>query len=422
MSSVWERGVELPKFETVKSDKKVDVLIIGGGMAGLLCGYFLQGRSAKYAIIEKNRIAGGVTKNTTAKITSQHGLIYSGLCQDFGQEKAAAYLKANELALAQYRKMAAEIDCDFEEKTNFIYTTEDKGKILDEVEAVEKIGGKAIYTEQAEVPYKIEAAVGFAKQAQFNPLKFISAIAPDLAIYEESFATKFNADRVIVATHFPFMDKYGMYFMKMYQQRSYVLALKDAAKVDQMYIGNRQKGDKLHNLSFRTYKDYLLIGGCGARTGTKCGAFDELREAAKTYYPESKEAAAWATQDCMTLDGIPYIGRYTKKKEGLYVATGFNKWGMTNSMAAAMLLTGNMDKELAEVFRPDRSMMKPQLFINGLESAKNLMKPVGHRCTHLGCALKWNKAEKTWDCPCHGSRFEEDGKIIDNPAQKNLKG
>ena len=339
--------------------------------------------------------------------------------------------------------MAAEIDCDFEEKTNFIYTTEDKGKILDEVEAVEKIGGKAIYTEQAEVPYKIEAAVGFAKQAQFNPLKFISAIAPDLAIYEESFATKidkehfgysvtvvngqgrtvkFNADRVIVATHFPFMDKYGMYFMKMYQQRSYVLALKDAAKVDQMYIGNRQKGDKLHNLSFRTYKDYLLIGGCGARTGTKCGAFDELREAAKTYYPESKEAAAWATQDCMTLDGIPYIGRYTKKKEGLYVATGFNKWGMTNSMAAAMLLTGNMDKELAEVFRPDRSMMKPQLFINGLESAKNLMKPVGHRCTHLGCALKWNKAEKTWDCPCHGSRFEEDGKIIDNPAQKNLKG
>ena len=124
----------------------------------------------------------------------------------------------------------------------------------------------------------------------------------------------------------------------------------------------------------------------------------------------------------MTLDGIPYIGRYTKKKEGLYVATGFNKWGMTNSMAAAMLLTGNMDKELAEVFRPDRSMMKPQLFINGLESAKNLMKPVGHRCTHLGCALKWNKAEKTWDCPCHGSRFEEDGKIIDNPAQKNLKG
>ena len=261
MSSVWERGVELPKFETVKSDKKVDVLIIGGGMAGLLCGYFLQGRGAKYAIIEKNRIAGGVTK-IPRQNHSQHGLIYSGLCQDFGQGKSGSLSEGNELALAQYQKMAAEIDCDFEEKTNFIYTTEDKGKILDEVEAVEKIGGKAIYTEQAEIPYKIEAAVGFAKQAQFNPLKFISAIVPDLAIYEESFATKidkehfgysvtvvngqgrtvkFNADRVIVATHFPFMDKYGMYFMKMYQQRSYVLALKDAAKVDQMYIGNRQK-------------------------------------------------------------------------------------------------------------------------------------------------------------------------------------
>lgn len=178
-------------------------------------------------------------------------MIYSGLCQDFGQEKAAAYLKANELALAQYQKMAAEIDCDFEEKTNFIYTTEDKGKILDEVEAVEKIGGKAIYTEQAEIPYKIEAAVGFAKQAQFNPLKFISAIVPDLAIYEESFATKidkehfgysvtvvngqgrtvkFNADRVIVATHFPFMDKDGMYFMKMYQQRSLCIGAERCGK------------------------------------------------------------------------------------------------------------------------------------------------------------------------------------------------
>lgn len=443
MSSIWERGVELPSFETVKSDKKVDVLVIGGGMAGLLCGYFLQSKGAKYAVIEKDRIAGGVTRNTTAKITLQHGLIYSRLCQDFGQEKAAAYLKANELALAQYKKMAATIDCDFEEKTNFIYTTEDKAKILDEVEAVNQIGGKAIYTEQVEVPYKIEAAIGFAQQAQFHPLKFISAIAPDLSIYEESFAAKIekehfgysvtvinaqgntvkiNADRVITATHFPFVDKYGMYFMKMYQQRSYVLVLKNAAKLDGMYIGNRQKGDKLHNLSFRTYKDHLLLGGCGSRTGTKCGAFDELREAAKTYYPESREVAAWATQDCMTLDGLPYIGRYAKKKDGLYVATGFNKWGMTSSMAAAMLLTGNMDKELADVFRPDRSMMKPQLFINGMETAKNFVKPVGHRCTHLGCALKWNKAEKTWDCPCHGSRFEEDGEVINNPAQKNLKG
>lgn len=443
MKSIWETDLELPRFESVKSDKKVDVLIIGGGMAGLLCGYFLQERGAKYAIVEKNTIAGGVTKNTTAKITSQHGLIYNRLCQDFGQDKAAAYFKANELALAQYRKMAADINCDFEEKTNFIYTTEDKVKIVQEAEAVEQIGGKPIYTEQAELPYSIEAAVGFANQAQFNPLKFIYTIAADLAIYEESFAmkidkehfgysvtvvndqgntVKINADRVITATHFPFVDRYGMYFMKMYQQRSYVLALKDAAQINSMYIGNRQKEDRLHNLSFRSYKDYLLLGGCGSRTGTKCGAFDELREAAKNYYPKSKEVAAWATQDCMTLDGLPYIGRYAKKKDGLYVATGFNKWGMTNSMAAAMLLTGQMDQELAEVFRPDRTMMKPQLLINGVETVKNFVKPVGHRCTHLGCALKWNKAEKTWDCPCHGSRFEQDGKIINNPAQKNLKG
>lgn len=441
MKSIWENDLQFEKRESVKSDKKVDVLIVGGGITGLLCGYFLKKQGVKYAIVEKNRVAGGVTKNTTAKITSQHGLIYSRLCKEYGEEKAAAYLRANELALNKYRELVEGINCDFEEKTNFIYTTQDKEKILEEADAVSKIGGKAIYTEKSGLPYQIEAAIGFEHQAQFNPLKFIFPIAADLEIYEKSFVTKIdkerfgysitvkndmakevriNADKVIVTTHFPFIDRYGMYFMKMYQQRSYVLALKDAAIVEGMYIGNRQKNDKLHNLSFRNYKDYLLLGGCGARTGSKCGAFDELREAAKLYYPQSREIAAWAAQDCMTLDGIPYIGRYAKGKEGLYVATGFNKWGMTSAMVAAMVLTGQMDADLADVFRPDRNMLKPQLFINGLESTLNLIKPVGRRCTHLGCALKWNKAEKTWDCPCHGSRFDQDGAVLDNPAQKDL--
>ena len=123
----------------------------------------------------------------------------------------------------------------------------------------------------------------------------------------------------------------------------------------------------------------------------------------------------------MSLDEIPYIGNYSKNTPDLYVATGFNKWGMTSAMVSAMILSDMIPgkkNDYAEVFNPSRSILKPQLFINGFESAINLLTPTTRRCPHLGCALKWNKAEHSWDCPCHGSRFSEDGKVLDNPANK----
>lgn len=123
----------------------------------------------------------------------------------------------------------------------------------------------------------------------------------------------------------------------------------------------------------------------------------------------------------MPLDGIPYIGHYSKHTPDLYVATGFQKWGMTSSMVSAMLLCDMIlerENDWAEVFSPSRNILKPQLLVNGLEATKNLLTPSSKRCPHMGCALKWNSAEHTWDCPCHGSRFEEEGKLIDNPAKK----
>ena len=121
----------------------------------------------------------------------------------------------------------------------------------------------------------------------------------------------------------------------------------------------------------------------------------------------------------MSLDGIPYIGNYSKNTPNLYVASGFNKWGMTSSMAAAEILcdlAAGRDNEFAELFSPSRSMLKPQLLVNGLEAAGNLLYPSTKRCSHMGCALRWNGQEHTWDCPCHGSRYQEDGTVIDNPA------
>ena len=126
----------------------------------------------------------------------------------------------------------------------------------------------------------------------------------------------------------------------------------------------------------------------------------------------------------MSLDSVPYIGQYSRKTRDLYVATGFNKWGMTSSMVAAKTLCDMVQErknEYAEVFSPHRSIIKPQLFVNGFESVVNLLTPQKRRCPHLGCALKWNKVEHSWDCPCHGSRFEESGKLIDNPATGDSK-
>ena len=135
----------------------------------------------------------------------------------------------------------------------------------------------------------------------------------------------------------------------------------------------------------------------------------------------AKEVCHWAAQDCMSLDHIPYIGQYSARTGELFTATGFNKWGMTGSMVAAQLLCDLVQgkkNEFADIFSPSRCICKPQLLVNGFETVTNLLSFTGKRCPHLGCALKWNPAEHSWDCACHGSRFDEQGHVLDNPANE----
>lgn len=429
--SIWEKTQDLPHFTELRGNVKTDVLIVGGGIAGILCAYFLKERGVDYLLVEKDRIASGITGNTTAKITAQHGLIYQKLLKTMGAERARQYLDANEAAVRKYFELCKGIDCDFKEKNNFVYSVENRKKIEREIRVLEEIGGKPLFSEAKELPVSGAEAVGIAHQAEFHPLKFVRAIADGLNIYEHTFVKGFlpNAaitrngrigfQRLVIATHFPMDNKHGLYFMKMYQHRSYVLALEGAEILKGMYVDEAKDG-----LSFRGYKNYLLLGGGGHRTGKPGGAWQELRVFARKTYPGAREAAHWAAQDCMTLDGIPYIGKYAQGMENSYVATGFNKWGMTSAMVGAMLLadmiTGKKNP-FSKIFDPSRSMFHPQLFINMAETAGNFLIPSKGRCPHLGCVLKWNKAEHSWDCPCHGSRFAEDGKLLDNPANGGIK-
>ncbi|ELC8389667.1 FAD-dependent oxidoreductase [Clostridium perfringens] len=476
MKSVWSESCKFRKREALNKDIKTDVLVIGAGIAGILTAYMLKQKGREVVLIDAAEIASGNTKNTTAKITSQHDLIYSKLITEFGEEKARQYAKANELAIKKYKEIIEDkrIECDFEEKPAYVYSLNEVDVLKEEVEAAKNLGIDAEFVQEANLPFKINGAVKFNNQAQFNPLKFLKGISNELVIYENTRALEIKenlvvtsggnitANNIVVATHYPIMNAPGYYFMKMHQERSYVLALENTSEIDGMYIDINKEG-----YSFRTYNNLLLLGGISHRTGEneEGGSYDKLRKVAKELYTKAKEKYYWSAQDCMTIDGIPYIGRYSSETPNIYVATGFNKWGMTSSMVSAMIISDMIlekENDFSEIFSPrrfDLSLSINNIANDLIETAKNFIAQkvyipsseiehiknghggiieyngekvgvyknkegkeffVSTKCTHLGCQLSWNADELTWDCPCHGSRFDYKGRLIGSPATKDL--
>ncbi len=431
MNSLWSATAKNEGFPILKGDIKTDVLIVGGGLAGVLCLKELTDRGVDCVLLEAKSIGSGITKNTTAKITFQHGIIYHKLIKSIGTENAHKYLTANKNAIEKFKKMFETFPCNFEEKDAYIYTSTDRQKIEDEIKAYEKLGINAEFTSNISLPVECIGAVKISEQAQFHPLEFLFSVAKGLNIYENSKVIEFlphkvrcwggsvSAKKIIIATHFPIINKHGAYPLKLYQHRSYVIAAKNASDVNGMYLEDKDDG-----LSFRNHKNYLLIGGGDHRTGKNGGGYKVLESFCKDKLPDATIDYHFATQDCISLDDIPYIGKYSTNTENLYVATGFNKWGMTSSMVAADILSDMVtgaENPYAEVFSPTRSVLHPKLISNIFHSMVGLVTPTVPRCPHLGCALVYNKEEHSWDCPCHGSRFTENGKLIDNPATDDLK-
>ncbi len=434
MQSLWNETADRPRFPVQSKNEQTDVLIVGGGITGILCAYLLQRTGVPCMLVEGDALCSRTTAGTTAKITVQHGLIYARIRKDYGDEAARQYYEANRAALEKYRSLANSIDCDFEETdaTVFARTDQNLPAIEEELAACDALGIPAAFADSSTLPLPAKGGICLKNQAQFHPLKLCFALARDLTIFEHTFVRGFDgtraytnhgfidAKRVIIATHFPFIDRRGLYFMKMYQHRSYVLALENAPRAGGMFLEHDGGA-----FSFRDAQGLLLLGGGGHKTGAKGGGFSALEAFAGKQFPQSRIRYRQAAQDCMSLDGIPYIGKYAPKLENFYVATGFNKWGMTSAMAAAQILTDLLTgrgNENAPVFSPQRSIFKPQLLINGLSTFGNLLAPLPRRCTHLGCALHYNRQEHSWDCPCHGSRFDAQGNILENPANRSRRG
>lgn len=429
MSSLWQEDTSLPEFPRLDGDAQTDILVIGGGLAGLMTAYELRERGADVMLVEKDRICSATTANTTAKITAQHGLIFHKLLRSYGVERAGQYYRANAEAVERIQHLCRRFETPVVQKNNFVFSAS-RRKLDAELSAMQKLGIPAIFDEAPPLPLSTAGAVGISGQAQFHPLKLAGCLAKDLKILEHTKVTeligttavtehgRIRAEKLVVATHFPFLNKHGSYFLKLYQHRSYLLALQDAGSMESMYVDDDKKG-----MSFSSFGGTLLLGGGGHRTGKHGGGWQELRVFVKEHYPDAVETGHWAAQDTMSLDGIPYIGPYSANTPDLYVAAGFNKWGMTGSMVSARIISDlilGRRNEYAEVFSPSRSILKPQLLLNCAETTVNFLFPTTKRCPHLGCALKYNPEEQSWDCACHGSRFSESGKVLDNPANGDL--
>ena len=497
MGSYWiESTKNMEKnYNKLNENIETDICIIGAGITGSLVAYYLSKEGKNVVLLEKDKICEKTSGNTTAKITSQHGLFYNYLLQSDGLEFAKKYYEANENSIKNIENIVKNenIDCDFEKQDAYIFTQKEDEikKIKAEFDAVKKIGGIAEFTAKCSLPFSVQGAIKFPNQAQFNSRKFVIELLNKiekngrLKIFENSKAIDVKKDKdmykiytkdnyvkakyVILACHYPIINAPGFYFFKMYQSRSHAIAIEaETDFFEGMYINS-----ELPTKSFRTIKygdkRLLVIVGEDYKTGSNIdyeNINNNLEKIAKDMYPNCKIKYRWSAQDCISLDKIPYIGEFSKFMPNVYIATGYKKWGMTTADIAGNIICDKImgrKNEYEDIFKATRvepiknikeveNMLKQtakSLVIEKLTIPKEELeeikegegkliningKKVGvfvdengkvHAvqpiCSHLGCELSFNKLEHTWDCPCHGSRFDVDGKSLETPSIHDLE-
>lgn len=483
---------ELPRLER---DITADVAVIGGGIVGLTTALLAQEAGARVALIEADRVGHGVSGYTTAKVSSQHGLIYAELESRLGADAARLYGQVNEAALAWIaeRVEAAGIDCDFRRRSSYAYVTSTSGcdQVEAEARAATAAGLPATLVEQTPLPYPVAAAVRFDDQAEFHASKYLAALTEQLIaggceVFEHTRATgldegdrctvetsaggRLRAERAVVATHYPFLDR-SLAFARVHPQRSYAIACRIAGDPpDGMFISGDSPTRSIRAAPLDG-EELLLVGGESHATGTGGDTeerYRRLERFAREHWEVESIDYRWSSQDGITLDHVPYVGRITPRSQRVLAATGFAKWGMTGGTAAAQVLAGLLRGEAggpaAELLDPWRLTPRaslPKLIkenaqaglrmvgdrltkrggrpidslepgegdvvhhagekVAGFRDEDGRLVAVSTRCTHLGCQVNWNSGERSWDCPCHGSRFAPDGTVLEGPAVKPLE-
>jgi len=484
---LWLDTTTFPKYSTLNRDEEANICIVGAGITGVTLAYLLRNSGLKIVLIDSDKVLHGTTAYTTAKLTAQHDLVYHDLIKNYGEYNAKLYGNAQQAAIEFVASL--NIDCDFEYKSSYVYTQK-KGsieKLEQEYTAAKQLGFDCELVTETELPYPIEKALVFHNQAQFHPLKYLVGLlnelekAANVTIYEQTTAMEIltlederyqlktsnqiniTAQKIVQTCHFPFYDGLSLLFSKIEAKKSYLLAAKKASqKLNGMYISYEEPTRTL-----RQYQDYLIVGGENHRAGSNDDTlkkYENIQNFAEEQFHTTDISYKWSSQDYETIDKIPFIGAI--KNSEIYVATGYQKWGMTNGTVAALLLHDLLlakDNPWTHLFDPYRTNLKAQVkdlmvyngkvayeFIKGklkteaetlkLEPgmAKIIQTDEGKygvykdeagelytldiTCPHLGCELNFNRAEATWDCPCHGSRFSYKGAIIEGPAHHSLTG
>ena len=485
-TSVWvDTGPEQPSLPPLDTDVRTDVAVLGGGIVGITAALLLQEAGVRVVLLEADRLAHGVSGYTTAKLSSQHGLIYSRLRSKFGAAAARTYGMANEAGLAWIANRVERdaIECDFRRRASYAYVRDGSGRsqVEQEAQAAAQSGLPALLVATTPLPYPVDAAVRFDGQAEFHPRKYLLALAGQLQgeVYEHTRAVgvdtgaqnvvetpggRVTADHVIVATHYPFLDR-SLAFARVHAERSYALLCRIHGEPPPgMYISGDSPTRSVRAVPVAG-EELLLVGGEGHKTGWGGDTeqrYRALEAFAREHWDVRSVEYRWSAQDNMTIDTLPYVGRLTPRSTGVFMATGFAKWGLTGGTAAALLLCDlvlGRANPWAELFDPYRIKPLPaalkfveenaqvglrfvgdRITKRGTRSIDELRpgegdivrhngeKVAGHRredgslvavstrCTHLGCQLNFNTAERSWDCPCHGSRFAPEGDVLQGPA------
>lgn len=472
--SIWNYNKKTSEAP-LSGEHKFDTVVVGGGIAGILTAYQLAESGHKVTLLEAESLYAGTTHNTTAHMDSLHGCLYADMIKR-SAKNAALYFQSQNDAIDEYERLIKKhnISCDFVRSDSILFAKRSVDKLKTEYDALKAIGADVTFMTDIKIlNTAVSAAIKLPNQARFHPLKFLEALPKKFEIIENTRIQKVDtanktlysndavikADRIIIATGFPIIDVPGFYFLRMYKSHSYSIAVDTATKLDAMY-----QGDLGNSLTYRQYKDSIIIGGLDHRSGRvdEDNKYDRLEEKAVESFPDAKTTYYWSANDCMTFDGVPLVGPYCKGSQDIFIISGFNKWGMTNAMVGACLLRdiiNNKKNKYQQLFSPFRKRPAGPFVNNALSTVKNLViKPIspptltaqemlpgsgdivlvgGKKkavykdsegelhicdalCKHLKCQLDFNPNTKTWDCPCHGSRFEIDGKLIVGPATENL--